>query len=105
MAVEGFSPFEHLLVRMTHPTGESTTTGMYCRMCTAHHTPGIWGSKQAIAQEANSTKRSGTMMQKGEKLVIVGCSGAGGPAAMMAKKLMPEVAVTVVRKEPGFIVR
>jgi hypothetical protein len=24
---------------------------------------------------------------------------------MMAKKLMPEVAVTVVRKEPGFIVR
>ncbi|MEE4137262.1 MAG: hypothetical protein V2I32_14385 [Desulforhopalus sp.] len=45
------------------------------------------------------------MMEKGEKLVIVGCSGAGGPAAMMAKKLMPEVAVTVVRKEPGFIVR
>ena len=45
------------------------------------------------------------MMQKGEKLLIVGCSGAGGPAAMMAKKLMPEVAVTVLRKEPGFIVR
>ena len=44
-------------------------------------------------------------MQKGEKLVIVGCSGAGGPAAIMSKKLMPEVEVTVVRKEPHFIVR
>jgi D-arabinose 1-dehydrogenase-like Zn-dependent alcohol dehydrogenase len=44
-------------------------------------------------------------MNKGEKLVIVGCSGAGGPAAMMAKKLMPDVDVTVIRKEPCFIVR
>lgn len=44
-------------------------------------------------------------MKQGEKLVIVGCSGAGGPAAMMSKKLMPEVDVTVVRKEPHFIVR
>ena len=31
--------------------------------------------------------------------------GAGGPAAMMSKKLMPEIDVTVVRKEPHFIVR
>ena len=44
-------------------------------------------------------------MKTGEKLVIVGCSGAGGPAAMMAKKLMPDVDVTVVRKEEYFIVR
>lgn len=44
-------------------------------------------------------------MEKGEKLVIVGCSGAGGPAAMMSKKLMPEVDVTVIRKERFFIVR
>jgi D-arabinose 1-dehydrogenase-like Zn-dependent alcohol dehydrogenase len=44
-------------------------------------------------------------MKEGEKLVIIGCSGAGGPAAMMAKKLMPGVEVTVVRKEPNFIVR
>lgn len=44
-------------------------------------------------------------MKKGEKLVIVGCSGAGGPAALMAKKLMPEVDVTVLRKEEHFIVR
>ena len=42
-------------------------------------------------------------MEKGEKLVIVGCSGAGGPAAMMAKNLMPEVDVTVIRKEEFFI--
>ncbi len=44
-------------------------------------------------------------MKKGEKLVIVGCSGAGGPAAMMAKNLMPEVDVTIIRKEEFFIVR
>ena len=44
-------------------------------------------------------------MKKGEKLVITGCSGAGGPAAMLAKKLMPEVDVTVIRKEIFFIVR
>lgn len=44
-------------------------------------------------------------MKKGEKLVIVGCSGAGGPAAMMSRKLMPDTEVTVIRKEPHFIVR
>ena len=44
-------------------------------------------------------------MKKGEKLLIVGCSGSGGPAAMMSKKLMPEVDVTVIRKEEFFIVR
>jgi hypothetical protein len=44
-------------------------------------------------------------MKKGEKLVIVGCSGAGGPAAMMTKKLMPDVDVTIIREEKYFIVR
>ncbi len=44
-------------------------------------------------------------MEKQEKLVVVGCSGAGGPAVMMAKKLMPDVDVTVIRKEEFFIVR
>lgn len=44
-------------------------------------------------------------MKKGEKLVIVGCSGSGGPAAMMAKNLMPDVDITVIRKEEFFIVR
>jgi D-arabinose 1-dehydrogenase-like Zn-dependent alcohol dehydrogenase len=44
-------------------------------------------------------------MNKGERLVIVGCSGAGGPCAMLAKKLMPQVEVIVIRKEEFFIVR
>jgi len=44
-------------------------------------------------------------MRDGEKLVIVGCSGAGGPTAMMAQKLMPGIDVTVIRKEEFFIVR
>lgn len=44
-------------------------------------------------------------MKKGEKLIIIGCSGSGGPAAMMAKKLMPEIDITVIRKEEFFIVR
>jgi len=44
-------------------------------------------------------------MKKGEKLIIVGCSGSGGPAAMMARKLMPEIDITVIRKEEFFIVR
>ena len=44
-------------------------------------------------------------MEKGERLVVIGCSGAGGPAAMLGKKLMPEVDVTVIREERNFIVR
>jgi D-arabinose 1-dehydrogenase-like Zn-dependent alcohol dehydrogenase len=54
-------------------------------------------SKRALPEGAD--------MKKGDKLVIVGCSGSGGPAAMMAKKLMPEVDITVIRKEDFFIVR
>lgn len=44
-------------------------------------------------------------MEKGEKLVIIGCGGVGGPAAMMSKKLMPDIEVTVIREEDRFIVR
>ena len=44
-------------------------------------------------------------MQQGEKLVIIGCGGVGGPAAMLSRKLMPDVDVTVVREEDTFIVR
>ena len=44
-------------------------------------------------------------MQAGEKLVVVGCGGVGGPASVLAKKLMPEVEVTNVREEKRFIVR
>jgi D-arabinose 1-dehydrogenase-like Zn-dependent alcohol dehydrogenase len=44
-------------------------------------------------------------MKKGEKLVVIGCGGVGGPAAMLSKKLMPDVDVSVIRKEERFIVR
>ena len=44
-------------------------------------------------------------MDAGEKLVIIGCGGVGGPAAVLSKKLMPEVDVTNVRDEKRFIVR
>jgi len=54
-------------------------------------------------QQANPSRR--VAMKKGEKLVIVGCGGVGGPAAILSKKLMPEVEVTVIREEKDFIVR
>ena len=41
----------------------------------------------------------------GTKLVIIGCGGVGGPAAVLSKKLMPEADVTIVRDEKRFIVR
>jgi D-arabinose 1-dehydrogenase-like Zn-dependent alcohol dehydrogenase len=44
-------------------------------------------------------------MEKGEKLVVIGCGGVGGPAAMLSKKLIPDVDVTIIRKEERFIVR
>lgn len=44
-------------------------------------------------------------MKSSEKLVIVGGGGAGSPAAMLAKKLMPEVDVTLIHQEDRFIVR
>ena len=44
-------------------------------------------------------------MENGEKLVIIGCGGVGGPAGMLSKKLMPKVDVTVIREEKRFIVR
>ncbi len=44
-------------------------------------------------------------MKKGENLVIVGCGGVGAPAAMLSRKLMPEVNITLIRAEDRFIVR
>ena len=44
-------------------------------------------------------------MEKGEKLIVIGCGGVGGPAAMMSRKLMPDVDITVIREEARFIVR
>jgi len=44
-------------------------------------------------------------MKKGEKLVIIGCGGVGGPAALLSRKLMPEIDITLIRAEKRFIVR
>jgi D-arabinose 1-dehydrogenase-like Zn-dependent alcohol dehydrogenase len=44
-------------------------------------------------------------MKKGERLVIIGCGGVGAPAAMLSRKLMPDVEVTIIREEREFIVR
>jgi NADH dehydrogenase FAD-containing subunit len=44
-------------------------------------------------------------MQKGQRLVIVGRGGTGGPAAMLSRKLMPDVDITLVSEEERFIVR
>jgi hypothetical protein len=45
------------------------------------------------------------IMEKGQRLVIVGMGGVGGPAAMLSRKLMPQVDITVIREENRFIVR
>ena len=44
-------------------------------------------------------------MKEGERLVIIGCGGVGAPAAMLSRKLMPDVEVTIIREEKEFIVR
>jgi D-arabinose 1-dehydrogenase-like Zn-dependent alcohol dehydrogenase len=44
-------------------------------------------------------------MEKGQELVIIGMGGVGGPAAMLSRRLMPEVDITVIREEDRFIVR
>jgi len=44
-------------------------------------------------------------MKAGERLVVIGCGGVGGPASVLARKLMPDVEVTNVREEKRFIVR
>lgn len=44
-------------------------------------------------------------MNEGERLVVIGCGGVGGPAAMLSRKLMPEIHITVIRAEEQFVVR
>jgi hypothetical protein len=44
-------------------------------------------------------------MEKGQKLVIVGMGGVGGPASMLSRKLLPGIDITVIREENRFIVR
>jgi D-arabinose 1-dehydrogenase-like Zn-dependent alcohol dehydrogenase len=50
-------------------------------------------------------RRRRLAMKAGEKLVVIGCGGVGGPASVLSKKLMPEVEVTNIREEDRFIVR
>lgn len=38
-------------------------------------------------------------MKKGEQLIIIGCGGVGASAAMLAKKLMPDIYITIIREE------
>ncbi|MCD6287947.1 MAG: FAD-dependent oxidoreductase [Candidatus Hydrogenedentes bacterium] len=40
-----------------------------------------------------------------DKIVVVGCAGTGGPAAMMLKTLAPDIEVTVIREEENFLTR
>jgi len=44
-------------------------------------------------------------MKAGEKLVIIGGGGGGFATAMRAKALMPNIDITLIRKEKRFIVR
>jgi len=44
-------------------------------------------------------------MEQGQKLVIIGMGGVGAPAAMLARKLLPAVDITIIREEERFIVR
>ena len=45
------------------------------------------------------------MVTQIKRLVIIGCAGAGGPAAMMAKRLDSSLEVTLIREEENFLVR
>jgi len=38
-------------------------------------------------------------------LIVIGCGGAGGPAAILTRNINPDVDVTVIRAEPNFVVR
>ena len=44
-------------------------------------------------------------MPKIQNLVIIGCAGMGGPAAMMTKRMDPTVDVTLIREEEHFLTR
>lgn len=61
------------------------------------------GPEDADAHSGATGRRS--MMEQGEKLVIIGRGGTGGPAAILSRKLMPGVDVTIVSEEERFIVR
>jgi len=53
----------------------------------------------------NPSQQRRKTMKQGDHLVIIGSGGVGGPAAMLSRKLMPEVKITLIRAEDRFIVR
>jgi D-arabinose 1-dehydrogenase-like Zn-dependent alcohol dehydrogenase len=57
-----------------------------------------------VSSLAKLGKRRKYMNPK-EKLVVIGCGGVGGPASILAKKLMPDVEIINIRAEKRFIVR
>jgi len=61
--------------------------------------------KKKLHPEKAATPEKENAMKKGDSLVIVGCGGVGAPAAMLSRKLMPDIKITVVREERTFIVR
>jgi hypothetical protein len=69
------------------------------------HSGKLFKSQGAIPCVQTPKQIKGEDMKKGEKLVIVGCSGSGGPAAMRSRQLMPDIDITVIRMEDFFIVR
>ncbi|WP_291346434.1 hypothetical protein [Desulfobacula sp.] len=44
-------------------------------------------------------------MNEKKNFIVIGCGGAGGPAAILTSNINPDVDVTVIRAEPNFIVR
>jgi len=58
----------------------------------------LFGGKSILIPEEVAMGANG-------KLVIIGCGGAGGPAAILSRKINPDLDVTVIRAEPNFIVR
>jgi D-arabinose 1-dehydrogenase-like Zn-dependent alcohol dehydrogenase len=56
----------------------------------------------ALAHAENGERST---MKAGKTLVVIGCGGVGAPAAMFAKKLMPDVNVINIREEEHCIVR
>ena len=44
-------------------------------------------------------------MAKAERFVIIGGGGCGSPAAILAKRLKPDLDITLIRDEESFVIR